>query len=189
MILWVLIDIKVYIPTRTVLVRAVTNYQWSNGSILDHISLAPVFESWSWHIWRLFHLWLRFITFGDCSAHLAYHAHKSGHKILIIIIIIIILQSSQVKKAIKHSGCHPSSKLMVVPINRVQRTNSLLRNLKCLRGARRNVQLDAWNQEWRNVACIRSWRPWCILIGMISYERLTSVDSRLLWTSVVSVLL
>ena len=32
----------------------------------------------------MFYLWLRFITFGCRSAHLAYHGHKSGHKTLII---------------------------------------------------------------------------------------------------------
>jgi len=40
---------------------------------------------------RLFHLWLRFITFGGHSAHLAYHVHRNGHKTSIIIIIIIIM--------------------------------------------------------------------------------------------------
>ena len=53
---------------------------WSGGSVLDHRSLPPVFESWCGHIWRLFHLWLRLITFGGCLAHLAYHVHKSGRK-------------------------------------------------------------------------------------------------------------
>jgi len=43
------------------------------------------------YIWRLFHLWLRLITFGGQSAHLAYLVHKSGRKTLIIIIIIIII--------------------------------------------------------------------------------------------------
>jgi len=40
------------------------------------------------HIWRMFHLWLRFITFGGRSAYLAYHVHKSGRKTPIVIIII-----------------------------------------------------------------------------------------------------
>ena len=53
---------------------------WSSGSVLDHRSLPPMFESWHGHIWRLFHLWLGFITFGGHLAHLAYHVHKSGHK-------------------------------------------------------------------------------------------------------------
>jgi len=44
----------------------------------------------AWPIWRVFHLWVRFITFGGRSAHLADHVHKSGRKTLIIIIIIII---------------------------------------------------------------------------------------------------
>ena len=54
------------------------------GSSLDHRSLPPEFESRSGHIWRLFHLWLCFITFGGRSAHLAYHMHKSGRKTSII---------------------------------------------------------------------------------------------------------
>jgi len=53
---------------------------WSSGSVLDHRSLPPVFESRRGHIWRLFRLWLRLITFGGRSAHLAYHVHKSGRK-------------------------------------------------------------------------------------------------------------
>ena len=53
---------------------------WSRGSVLNYRSLPPEFESRRGHIWRLFHLWLRFITFGGCSAHLAYHVHKSGRK-------------------------------------------------------------------------------------------------------------
>ena len=58
------------------------------GSVLDHRSLPPVFESWHGHIWRLFHLWLCFITSGGRSAHLTYHVHKSGRKTSIIIIIV-----------------------------------------------------------------------------------------------------
>jgi len=50
------------------------------GSTLDHRSLPPEFESRHGHIWRVFHLWLHFITFGGRSAHLAYHVHKSGCK-------------------------------------------------------------------------------------------------------------
>jgi len=64
---------------------------WSSGSVLDHRSLPPVFESRSGHIWRLFHPWLRFIIFGGRSAHLAYHVHKSGRKTPIIIIIFSYL--------------------------------------------------------------------------------------------------
>ena len=59
---------------------------WSSGSVLDHRSLPPVFRSWRVHIWRVFHLWLRFITFGGRLTHLAYHVHKSGRKTSIIII-------------------------------------------------------------------------------------------------------
>jgi len=56
--------------------------------MLDHRSLPPVFESQHGLIWRLWHLWLGFITFGGCPAHLAYHVHKSGRKMSIIIIIL-----------------------------------------------------------------------------------------------------
>ena len=61
---------------------------WSSGSVLDYRSLPTVFESRRGHIWRLFHLWLRFITFGGRSVHLAHHVHKRGRKTPIIIIII-----------------------------------------------------------------------------------------------------
>ena len=61
---------------------------WSSGSVLDHRSLPPVFESRRGHIWRLFRLSLRLITFGGRSAHLPYLVHKSGRKTSIIIIII-----------------------------------------------------------------------------------------------------
>ena len=50
------------------------------------LCLPPVFESQLWHIWRVFHLWLRFITFGGRSAHLAYLVHISGRKTPIIIL-------------------------------------------------------------------------------------------------------
>jgi len=62
---------------------------WSSGSVLDHISLPPVFESRRGHIRRLFRLSLRLITFGGRSAHLAYIVHKIGRKTSIIIIIIM----------------------------------------------------------------------------------------------------
>jgi len=52
--------------------------------VLDHRSLPPVFEYRRGHIWKLFHLWLRFITFGGRSVHLAYQVHKSGRKRSII---------------------------------------------------------------------------------------------------------
>jgi len=43
------------------------------GSVLDHRSLPPEFESRHGHIWRVFHLWICFITFGGRSDNLAYH--------------------------------------------------------------------------------------------------------------------
>ena len=63
---------------------------WSSGSVLDHRSLPPVFESRRGHIWRLFCLSLRLITFGGRSAHLAYLVQKIGSKTSIIIIIFIM---------------------------------------------------------------------------------------------------
>ena len=38
-----------------------------------------------WCFWRVFHRWLRFITFGGRSAHLAYHVHWSARKTSIVI--------------------------------------------------------------------------------------------------------
>jgi len=64
---------------------------WSSGSVLDHRSLPPVFESRRGHIWRSFYLSLRLITFGGRSAHLAYLVHKSGRETSIIIIIIFLV--------------------------------------------------------------------------------------------------
>ena len=64
------------------------------GSALDHRSLPPEFESWHGHIWRVFHLWLCFITVGGCSAHLAHHVHKSGHKTSIIIMYGVLQNST-----------------------------------------------------------------------------------------------
>ena len=43
--------------------------RWLTGSALGHRSLQPEFESRRVHIRRVFHLRLRFITFGDGSAH------------------------------------------------------------------------------------------------------------------------
>ena len=56
------------------------------GSSLYHKSLPPEFESRRGHIRMVFHLWLRFITFGGRYGHLGYHVHKSGRKTLIFII-------------------------------------------------------------------------------------------------------
>ena len=53
-------------------------------SALDHRSLPPEFEFRRGHIWRVYHLSLRFITFGGRSAYLAYHVHKSGRKSSIV---------------------------------------------------------------------------------------------------------
>ena len=66
---------------------------WSSGSVLDHRSLPPVFESRRGDIWRLFRLWLRLIAFGRHSAHLAYRIDKSGRKTSILITIIGVSES------------------------------------------------------------------------------------------------
>ena len=55
------------------------------GNALDHRSLPSWFKYW--HIWRVFHLLLRFINLG----HLAYHVHKSGCKTSIIVVHIVDL--------------------------------------------------------------------------------------------------
>ena len=71
--------------------RLITSYirasLWSSGSVLGHRLLPPIFESRCEHTWRLFHLYLRFITFGGGSAHVACYVHKTGCKISIIISI------------------------------------------------------------------------------------------------------
>jgi len=62
----------------------------SSGSALDHKSLLSKFKSRLGRIWTVFHIWLRFITFGSRSAHLAYPVHKSGRKTPIITWILLI---------------------------------------------------------------------------------------------------
>ena len=57
------------------------------GSVLDHRSLPPQFESHYGHIWRVFHLWIRFIILGGRSAHLAFHVHKGGRKTPVVILV------------------------------------------------------------------------------------------------------
>ena len=60
------------------------------GSALDHISLPPEFEPRLGHNWRMFHLWLRFITFEDRFAHLAYLVHKCGRETSITILRLVV---------------------------------------------------------------------------------------------------
>ena len=62
---------------------------WSlvSKNVLTAMAQCPEFESRYGHIWRMFHLWLRFITVGVRSAHLVHHVHKSGRKTLLVIII------------------------------------------------------------------------------------------------------
>jgi len=66
-----------------------TELSTPKGSVLDHRSLPPVFESRRGHIWRLFHLLHHLITFGGHSAHLAYHVHNSSCKTSIIISTLV----------------------------------------------------------------------------------------------------
>jgi len=75
---------QVHYLLNIILIMTVGAPPWSSGSVLDHRSLLLVFETRRGHIWRLFHLWLRLITFGGRSAHLAYCVHKSGCKTSII---------------------------------------------------------------------------------------------------------
>ena len=70
---------------------------WSRGSMLDYRSLPPMFKSRYGYIWRLFHLWLRYITFEGPSAHLAYCI------------------SVCTKVAVKHQSSSSSSKMPRVP--------------------------------------------------------------------------
>ena len=56
------------------------------GSALNHRSLPPQFEYQRRHIWRVFHLRLRFINFGGRSAYLAYRVHTSCRKTPITIL-------------------------------------------------------------------------------------------------------
>ena len=81
------------------------------GGALDHRWQPPEFESRRGHIWRAFHLWLRYITFGGRSAQLAYHVHKRFRKTSIIIIIIINpgVTRSRVNKPF-HSRTKPNFK-------------------------------------------------------------------------------
>jgi len=50
------------------------------GSMVGHSSVAPGFKPWLGYVRRLFNLSLWFITFGGCSAHLAYLVHRSTVK-------------------------------------------------------------------------------------------------------------
>jgi len=84
---------------------------WSSGSVLDHRSLPPVFESWRRHIWRLFRLSLRFITFGCGSSHLAYLVHKSGRKTSIIIMLLILIHLFQIHLLATHKHVNNTSKI------------------------------------------------------------------------------
>ena len=99
---------------------------WSSSSVLDHRSLPPMFESQHGHIWRLFHLWLHFITFRGCSAHFAYHVHKSGRKTPIIIIMNI-----EQHNCFKVSLWYPCINLMAY--SRVDDSNSFIKTM------------DTWN--------------------------------------------
>ena len=57
---------------------------WKGGAEIPW-EWSPEFESRHRHMWRVFHLWLPFITFGGRLAHLAYPVHKSGRKTPIVI--------------------------------------------------------------------------------------------------------
>ena len=139
------------------------------SSVLDHRSLPPEFESWHGHICRLFHLWLHFITFSGCSAHLAYHVHKSGHKKSMLNVqkhqllfyLDIILYSYMTINVI--------SKSIIMEQYTLFNTSLLLDAEKCMQGCNVSWKVTnsfsrywkcPWilqNQEisWKNVACRR----------------------------------
>ena len=48
------------------------------GRALNHSSLPLEFEPWRRHIWRVFHLWFRFITFGGRSKVTIKHQPSSS---------------------------------------------------------------------------------------------------------------
>jgi len=79
------------------------------GRVLDHRSLPPEFESLRGHIWRVFHVWLRFITFRGRSAHLVYHVHKSVCKTSIIIIMFSFSKVANMYRLVKQAGYYFSS--------------------------------------------------------------------------------
>jgi len=54
------------------------------GSVLDHRSLPPEFESRRGHIWRVFHLWPCLITFGGRSVHSAYHVLLTNQSLMML---------------------------------------------------------------------------------------------------------
>ena len=49
-------------------------------------------NNYNLYLTRVFHLRLRFITFGGSSTQLAYQVHKSGRKTSIIIIILYLIK-------------------------------------------------------------------------------------------------
>ena len=77
---------EISFPTNLLRVHIYRLLRGLTGSALAHRSLPPEFESRRWHIWRVFHRSLRFITIGGRSAHLAFHVDKSGRKTPIIIL-------------------------------------------------------------------------------------------------------
>jgi len=60
------------------------------GSTLNHIWLPPEFECRRGHIWRVFRLWLRFITFGGCSVDLAHNVQNQPYIYIYIYIYIMV---------------------------------------------------------------------------------------------------
>jgi len=80
------------------------------GSALDHRSLPLPFES-RVHIWRMFHLWLRFTTFGARSTHLAYHVytkvaakHKSSVTTIVVVVVVVVVSGITVVVVVVVSG-------------------------------------------------------------------------------------
>jgi len=76
---WGVVSFSGLLPT-VLFHHLLTNHEVGPLDASTRRSLPPVFKSRRGHIWRLFHHWLRLITCGGRSAHLAYLVHKSGRK-------------------------------------------------------------------------------------------------------------
>jgi len=83
----------------------------SVGSALDHISQPPEFEPRRGHTWRVFPLWLRFITFVGCLAHLAYHVQGGGFEsdsFQFFEMWPVAKPTKLLTHLLTHPPCHPS---------------------------------------------------------------------------------
>jgi len=109
-------------PGSNVTRRSGDSFRGLIGSALYYRSLPPQFESWSGHIWRVFHLSVPFINLGGHSAHLAYFAHKGDRK---------------------HNSSSPQGGL--ADINKCSRSSTTLLWTKC------GYRLDGFSESTRSV--------------------------------------